>query len=589
MDTLNCSVMLRLQRTLPMWFRRAVEFCLLAGIILILTSCTSHDPPSPVPTGIPSPIPAEAGTSCTYAASLNDEMGIKTLSVQPGATVHTTWILNNDGTCDWTGVTVVFASSSGQEMAEGIPVPVAAAQSSIELAIDLTAPTELGEYGGEWRLRAPDGTLFGPPLRAEMNVQFPTPAYPESIYAVDTQAGCVLDLEFQDDVTLLDGTVVHPNEALQKIWRVKNTGTCDWLEGSTIAYQSGEVIVTGSAEPIPATRSGETTDIQVNLTAPSQAGSYIGWWRLQSADGTPFGAALYAMITVAGSPVAGSGGKNQTLTPAPTMITLPTVVPPATSTPTPSTTPYTPFIHNVSYHSREIFLDGQTKGNRANVFAKIGDSITEDRAFLFPIGDGNYALHDYSFLQPVVNYYMATPVREGNSFNNQSVAAVWGWSTFDLLNPDKVAGTCPGKTPLECEYSVIKPAVAIIMIGTNDAIPSYDLGGYEANIRQIIEKSINMGVIPVMSTLPYDEFGNVDPYNQIIIAMAVEYDVPWMDFYSAIWDLENHGLKDGVHPSIPPGNDPANFTPDNLQYGQTVRNLLVLHVLDKVWREVLAY
>jgi hypothetical protein len=92
-----------------------------------------------------------------------------------------------------------------------------------------------------------------------------------------------------------------------------------------------------------------------------------------------------------------------------------------------------------------------------------------------------------------------------------------------------------------------------------------------------------------MSTLPYDEFGDVVPYNQIIVAMAVEYDVPWMDFYQSIWDLDNHGLKDGVHPSVPPGNDPANFTSENLQYGQTVRNLLVLHVLDKVWREVLAY
>jgi hypothetical protein len=106
-----------------------------------------------------------------------------------------------------------------------------------------------------------------------------------------------------------------------------------------------------------------------------------------------------------------------------------------------------------------------------------------------------------------------------------------------------------------------------------------------------VETSIDYGVIPVLSTVPYDQFGDVQPYNQIIISMAIAYDVPWMDFYAATWDLRNHGIAegDGVHPSIPPTNDPANFTPENLQYGHTVRNLLVLHVLDAMWRQVLAY
>jgi hypothetical protein len=516
--------------------------------------------------------------------------------------VHQTWMLRNDGTCDWTGVTAVLASPSELGTAEGVPVPAAAAQTSIELALDFIAPSEAGEYSGEWQLRAPDGTLFGPSLSAQVSVQYPTPAFPPSQYAVTTQAGCVLDLAFLDDVTLLDGTVVHPSEPLEKVWRVQNTGTCDWPEGSSIVYRAGDVIVASSAGPIPATRSGEITDIRVNLTAPAQGGDYIGWWRLQSADGALFGISLYVMITVdesMGSP--GGGGDSPSPSPPPSLATaspVPSVVPTLASTltpspsptPTPTVTPYTPVIHNISYHSREIFLDGQAKGNHADVFSKVGDSITEDSAFLFPIGDGYYVLRDYGYLQPVVNYFLATRVRGGNSFNNPSLAAVWGWSTFDLLNPDKVSDTCPGLTPLECEYSTIKPALAIVMIGTNDAIPHYDLGGFEGNIRQIIEASIDRGVIPVMSTVPYDQFTDVQPYNEIIVAMAIEYDVPWMDFYEAIWDLENHGISpDGVHPSVPPTNDPANFSSSNLRYGQTVRNLLVLHVLDAMWRQVLAY
>jgi hypothetical protein len=577
---------------------RPVKVWLLAGVTLMLAACAPRDRVSQVPTPSPPPAqaPAEGVVPCTYAASLASDPGAATQLALPGGTVHQTWALRNDGTCDWTGVTAVLASPSELGTAEGIPVPAAAAQTSIELALDLTAPGEVGEYGGEWRLRAPDGTLFGPSLSAQVSVQYPTPAFPPSQYAVTTQAGCVLDLAFLDDVTLVDGTLVHPSEPLEKVWRVQNTGTCDWPEGSSIVYRAGDVIVASSAGPIPATRSGEITDIRVNLTAPAQAGDYIGWWRLQSADGALFGISLYVMITVSGpawSP-GDAGSPPSTTAPAPSAVptlapsAVPTLAPSAT--PTPADTPYTPFIHNISYHSREIFLDGQARGNRANIFAKVGDSITEDSAFLFPIGDGNYALRDYDYLQPVVNYFLAARVRGGNSFNNQSLAAVWGWSTFDLLNPDKVADTCPGVTPLECEYSVIKPALAIIMIGTNDAIPHYDLGGFEGNIRQIIEASIDRGVIPVMSTVPYDQFTDVQPYNQIIVAMAVEYDVPWMDFYEAVWDLENHGISpDGVHPSVPANNDPANFTSGNLRYGQTVRNLLVLHVLDGMWRQVLAY
>jgi hypothetical protein len=42
---------------------------------------------------------------------------------------------------------------------------------------------------------------------------------------------------------------------------------------------------------------------------------------------------------------------------------------------------------------------------------------------------------------------------------------------------------------------------------------------------------------------------------------------------------------DGVHPSWAP--NAADFTPENLQYGSTVRNLTALMVLDALWRQVM--
>jgi hypothetical protein len=257
----------------------------------------------------------------------------------------------------------------------------------------------------------------------------------------------------------------------------------------------------------------------------------------------------------------------------------------------PADNPYAPFINNISFHSREIFLDGQTKGNQANVFTKVGDSITDVPFFLNPIGNGSYTLNSYDYLQPAINYFSAAPVRSGNSFNNKSLAATWGWSSVEVLSSYFVESICPGKSSLECELEQVKPAVAIILIGTNDALSGRDTSTYEGNLRRMVEICIEHGVIPVLSTVPWDQHADVQPYNQVIITTAISYDVPWMDFYGATYGLENHGIDwaDGVHPSVPSTNDPTNFTADNLHYGHTVRNLLVLQALDRIWREVLAY
>lgn len=511
----------------------------------------------------------EPAAGCTYSAALSGDAVDEPFTLAPNQTVSKSWSLLNDGACDWTDVRLVFVTASAQE--EGSPVPATGVGLSVELAIDLTAPSTAGHYNGEWRLRAPDGTFFGPSLRAEMFVQATDGVPTQSAYGAIAEAGCVLDAAFLEDVTLPDGTVVQPNQALHKTWRIRNTGTCDWELGASLVFVSGSLMSATNTVLIPPTRSGETADIVVNLTAPAENGSYTGLWRLQSTDGTLFGTLLFVAINVGEPSALNAGG------------------PAASNNPPPS--PYAPFIHNISYHSRQIFLDGQAKGNRRNIFTKVGDSITDVPAFLNPIGDGVYVLHEYGYLQPAINYFSEAPVRNGNSFNNKSVAAVWGWSTWGVLEPNNVRDVCPGMTPVACEYSIVKPSVAIILIGTNDMLSGTHPAIYEGNLRQIIDTSIEYGVIPVLSTLPWDQFGDVQPYNQVIVATAVAYDIPWMDFYSATWELDNHGIswEDGVHPSVPSTNDPTNFTEGNLHYGHTVRNLLVMNVLDAIWRQVLAY
>jgi len=251
-------------------------------------------------------------------------------------------------------------------------------------------------------------------------------------------------------------------------------------------------------------------------------------------------------------------------------------------------------VSGVSSHSREIFLDGLAKGNLPHVFTRVGDSITASPYFLVPIGQGNYRLGEYSYMSGVISFFRGPNGRGLNPFAASSMAARNGWGTTSILDPANAdPNLCrAGETPLECEYRVVKPAVALIMIGTNDS-GGLDAPTYRANLEAIVQISINMGVIPVLSTVPPKHY---DPrtdhraaeFNQIIVATARAYDIPLWNYWLVMSRTPGEGLDpDGVHPSIPPDGATGIFDATHLQYGYTVRNLTALQVLYTLWQQVL--
>lgn len=240
---------------------------------------------------------------------------------------------------------------------------------------------------------------------------------------------------------------------------------------------------------------------------------------------------------------------------------------------------------------RKIFEDGQTMGNRADVFSKVGDSITAAPHFLNPIGDGLYNLGDYQYLQGVIDHFSATAARGDNlSFNNLSVAAGVGWPAHAAID-SKFADPSLCETdesPLACEYRLVHPAMALIMFGTND-VSRFDADVYKGNLQQIVQTSITMGVIPIISTIP-NRLGfedKVNDFNKVIADTADRFSIPLWHFNGAMQTLPDDGLTvDGTHPSIPPHGEQgsADFRADNLYYGYVIRNLTALQMLDAVWR-----
>lgn len=256
-------------------------------------------------------------------------------------------------------------------------------------------------------------------------------------------------------------------------------------------------------------------------------------------------------------------------------------------------------------HVREIAASGAALGNSPDVFAKVGDSITESGSFLQDLACEEPAWGRWGALAATRDYYGAdvfprryTSVYCGlaNSFSRASAAAVSGWSAANALLPlDHPPAGCAAISALSCEYRLLHPSVALVMYGTND-VESYSPEAYRANLEAIVERSLSAGVIPVLSTIPprldhKRRNALVRRFNRIVAAVASEAQVPLWNYWRSLQSprLVHSGISaDGVHPSIYGGCEPPlgcrsiDFTPHGLRYGYNQRNLGALRVLDRI-------
>jgi hypothetical protein len=130
----------------------------------------------------------------------------------------------------------------------------------------------------------------------------PTLAAPTIYSTLTTKAGCNDALFVAEN--LPDGSKVTAGKKFEKVWEIQNTGTCTWDEGYTFAFQAnqsspgidGYDIVIKKKEEF--TQPGHSQSFIVDLTAPTTAGEYKGYWKLKTDDGTFFGPLVYFVIIV---------------------------------------------------------------------------------------------------------------------------------------------------------------------------------------------------------------------------------------------------------------------------------------------------
>ncbi len=238
-------------------------------------------------------------------------------------------------------------------------------------------------------------------------------------------------------------------------------------------------------------------------------------------------------------------------------------------------------------HIREVRARGVAMGMRPNVFAKIGDSITESASFLSDIGFGWYTLGGWSALEPTVRYFSTTPAVTGsmaNSFNRQSVCAMGGWIAAYALSNDP-------DSALRRELNATRPAYAMVMYGTND-LDYGTVATYRTNMNRILDVIESYGTVAALSTIPdrldrADSAALVPTFNAAIRDIAATRHLPLMEFWGALQPLPRRGVDpDGIHPSAyvssSGGTACGVLTDAGLRFGYNMRNLVALALLERL-------
>ncbi len=127
------------------------------------------------------------------------------------------------------------------------------------------------------------------PSRAEagFSVASPIPA-----------GACSDNLTFMGDLTYPDRARVLPDQQLEKRWKVRNSGLCDWGPEYRFRWVGGTALSSKQEFALFPAVAGSEAVIAVLLTAPAQPGEYISNWRASSPLGVAFGDTLYIDIVV---------------------------------------------------------------------------------------------------------------------------------------------------------------------------------------------------------------------------------------------------------------------------------------------------
>ncbi len=112
---------------------------------------------------VPAPQPVYAATTCDWAQFVADVTIPDGTTFTGGTAFAKTWRLKNIGTCTWTtDYSIAFVDGTQMGSTSSVKLGSSVAPgNTIDVSVNLTAPSAAGTYRGNWRMKNAGGVLFG--------------------------------------------------------------------------------------------------------------------------------------------------------------------------------------------------------------------------------------------------------------------------------------------------------------------------------------------------------------------------------------------------------------------------------------------
>ena len=141
----------------------------------------------------------------------------------------------------------------------------------------LPSPSAEGAGGFASPDSVPTPTFLAPPLGADL---------------------CTYDLLFVSDLTVPDGTLFRPGDAIDKRWKVRNSGACAWGPEFRLVLVDGDPMGAPSELALYPALSGTDGIVRAQMIAPQQAGDYVSTWQARDPQGNLFGNKMWVRVSV---------------------------------------------------------------------------------------------------------------------------------------------------------------------------------------------------------------------------------------------------------------------------------------------------
>ncbi len=246
---------------------------------------------------------------------------------------------------------------------------------------------------------------------------------------------------------------------------------------------------------------------------------------------------------------------------------------------------------------QSIAADGATQGRVLGRMGQIGDSITESSAYFRNaiLNDilANETAHDYAPIRSWLAYSGLQPADASSFYGDHGKGIPYGnkggWRITDAISaghPETGVEVGDETTPGDFSW-------ALVMFGTNDIDSgNWNVTTWIAIVRSFAEDAIDLGVIPVLSTIPPEVAhladGRVLAANAAVVALAEEMQIPWVDYHGLILHFQPLNWQgtligaDGTHPSSATGGQGFSLLAQSTSDGYALRTKLTFDVAEKL-------